>query len=68
MVVVGADTETMCGVLAALLLVSELSVVLGRGMRSSAGPPGKVREGEVFWLLCLDSDSGLLGRLSPSER
>ena len=67
MVVVGADTETMCGVLAALLLVSELSVVLGRGMRSSAAP-GKVREGEVFWLLCLDSDSGLLGRLSPSER
>ena len=56
----------MCGVLVELDRVSELTVVLGRGILSSS--PVKFKEGLVFWLLCFDSVSGLDGRLSPSER
>ena len=65
--VVGADTDTMCGVEVVLDLVSELSVVLGLGILSSS-PVKLFRLGLFFWLLCLESDSGLDGRLSPSER
>ena len=44
--VVGAETETMCGVLAALDLVSELTVVLGLGILNSS--PVKFNDGLVF--------------------
>ena len=59
---VGADTETMWGVEVVLDLVSELTVVLGRGILICS--PVKFKDGLVFWLLCLESD----GRLSPSDK
>ena len=60
LVVAGAELEITWGVEPVLLLLVSCSkLVAGLGI---------LREGLVFWELCLDSRSCLEGKLSPSDK